>query len=353
LKVLWFAHRDIKHPKSGGAERTIYEVGRRLAAKGMEFHLVTVNPGNLLEYENVDGIITHRIRGNVKVHLAAHRMVRSIDPDIIVDDLGHAVPWFSSWFSGKKVIVFFRHLHARSLPGQVNFLLAKSLTLMERAYPMIYRKNTFVTESSTSESDLVNLGIRKERIMRIPPGVDLELFHPGKKTEFPQLVYFGGLRRYKRPEYSVKVYELLKDEVKDLKMVIVGDGPMLKEIREEVDGKNYNIEFPGRISNEELARVVRESWVNIHFSVTEGWGLSIIESSASGTPTVGFKVPGVVDTVRDGYNGFLVNSIKEFKSRILDIIEKEDEFSANSRKFAENFSWDKTANLWFKLLNNS
>jgi len=108
----------------------------------------------------------------------------------------------------------------------------------------------------------------------------------------------------------------------------------------------------GRISNEELARVVRESWVNIHFSVTEGWGLSIIESSASGTPTVAFKVPGVVDTVRDGYNGFLVNSIEGFKSRILDIIEKEDEFSTNSRKFAENFSWDKTANLWFKLLNS-
>jgi len=64
----------------------------------MEFHLVTVNPGNLEEYENVDGIITHRIRGNVRVHLAAHRMVSSINPDIIVDDLGHAVPWFSPWF---------------------------------------------------------------------------------------------------------------------------------------------------------------------------------------------------------------------------------------------------------------
>jgi len=349
LKVLWFAHRDIRHPRSGGAERTIYEVGRRLAAKGMEFHLVTVNPGNLAEYENVDGIITHRIRGNVRVHLAAHRMVRSVDPDIIVDDLGHAVPWFSSWFSGKKVIVFFRHLHARSLPGQVNFLLAKSLTLMERAYPIIYRKNTFVTESSTSEEDLINLGIGKEKITRIPPGVDLELFHPGKKTEFPQLVYFGGLRKYKRPEYSIKIYELLKDETKDLKMVIVGEGPVLKEIKDMVDGKNYNIEFMGRISNEEVARVVRESWVNIHFSVTEGWGYSIIESSASGTPTVAFKVPGVVDTVRDGYNGFLVNSIEGFKSRILDIIEKEDEFSANSRKFAENFSWDKTAESWHSL----
>jgi hypothetical protein len=34
---------------------------------------------------------------------------------------------------------------------------------------------------------------------------------------------------------------------------------------------------------------------------------------------------------------------------LLDIIEKEDEFSANSRKFAENFSWDKTAESWHSL----
>jgi len=56
-----------------------------------------------------------------------------------------------------------------------------------------------------------------------------------------------------------------------------------------------------------------------------------------------------VKTVRDGYNGFLVNSIEGFKSRILDIIEKEDEFSANSRKFAENFSLDRTAESWNSL----
>ena len=63
--ILWFAHRDIKHPKAGGAERTIYEVGKRLTKLNIDVHLVTVNPGNLLNYENVDGIKTHRIKGNI------------------------------------------------------------------------------------------------------------------------------------------------------------------------------------------------------------------------------------------------------------------------------------------------
>ena len=351
MKILWFAHRDIKNPKAGGAERTIYEVGTRLSKLNIEINLVTVNPGNLLEYENVDGIITHRSKGNIKTHLSVRKMINKIRPDVIVDDMGHAVPWFSSWFTDKPVIIFFRHLHARSLPGQVNFLLAKAIIFMERLYPFIYKNNIFVTESNTSENDLISLGIKKDRIVRIPPGVDLDLFHRGKKTDNVQLVYFGGLRKYKRPEYAITVYENLSKKIENLKLIFVGNGPLLNEIKDKIKDKNYNIAFTGRVDYDNLAKIIRESWVNLHFSVTEGWGLSIMESSASGTPTVAFSVPGVVDTINNNYNGFLVNSVDEFTDKILDIIKNEDEFIANSRKFAENFTWEKTADLWYKLLN--
>lgn len=350
MKILWFAHRDIKNPRAGGAERTIYEVCSRLCKMQVEVHLVTVNPGNLLNYEIVDGIITHRIKGNIITHLSVRKMINKIRPDVIVDDMGHAVPWFSSWFTDKPVIIFFRHLHARSLPGQVNFLFAKIITLMERLYPFIYKNNIFVTESDTSENDLIDLGINKDKIIRIPPGVNLNLFNAGLKSKNVQLIYFGGLRKYKRPEYAIKVYENLYKRLDALKLIIVGNGPLLNKIKDEIQGKNYNIEFTGREGYEELARKLRASWINLHFSVTEGWGLSIMEASASGTPSVAFKVPGVIDTIIDGYNGFLVNNIDEFTDKILFIIDKINIFAINSRKFAENFTWEKTADLWYKLL---
>ncbi|BAB60040.1 hypothetical protein [Thermoplasma volcanium GSS1] len=353
MKLLWFAHRDIKHPKAGGAERTIYEVGKRLSKLNIGVNLVTVNPGNLLEYENVDGIIIYRIKGNIRTHLYVRKMIKKINPDVIIDDMGHAVPWFSPWFTDKRVIVFFRHLHAKSLPGQVNFFLAKIITLVEKLYPIIYKNNIFVTESDTSENDLIDLGIKKDRIVRIPPGVDLNLFHTGKKTDNVQLLYFGGLRKYKRPEYAITIYENLYKKIDNLKLIIVGDGILLNEIKDKVKGKNYNIVFTGKLEYDELAKIIRESWVNLHFSVTEGWGYSILEASASGTPSVAFKVPGVVDTIIDGYNGFLVNNINEFTDKILYIIKNEDKFILNSRKFAENFTWEKTADLWYKLLNGN
>ena len=352
MRILWFAHRDIKHPKAGGAERTIYEVGKRFAKLGVDINLVTVNPGNLLNYEVVDGIKTYRIKGNIKAHLYVKKMIKKIDPDAIIDDMGHAVPWCSSWFTDKRVIVFFHHLHARSLPGQVNIFMGNIIKFIENMYPFIYKNNIFVTESDTSENDLIHLGIKKENIIRIPPGVDLSLFHPGDKTKDIQLLYFGGLRKYKRPEYAIKVYEELYNEIQNLKLVVTGAGPLLNIMKEDIKNKNYNIDFLGKIDYNQLSKIIRESWINLHFSVTEGWGFSILESSASGTPSVAFRVPGVMDTIKNNFNGFLVNDINEFKDKILCIIKNEELFIKNSREFAENFTWDKTAEMWYELLNN-
>ncbi len=351
MRILWFAHRDIKHNGAGGAERTIYEVGRRLVILNIDVNLVTVNPGNLSSYEIIDGIKIYRIEGNIVSHLSVKKMIEKVDPDVIIDDMGHAVPWGSSWFTNKRVIVFFRHLHARSLPGQVNTLFARIISFIEKLYPYIYKNNIFVTESSTSEHDLIALGIRKENIVRIPPGVDLNLFHEGEKTKNVQLLYFGGLRKYKRPEYAINVYKELCTKLQDLKLVVIGNGPLLDKMKENVRNKNYNIEFLGKIDYTKLSKIIRESWVNLHFSLTEGWGLSILESSASGTPSVAFRVPGVIDTIKDGFNGFLVDDISEFRDKIFYIVTNEELFIKNSREFAENFTWDRTAEMWYTLLN--
>ncbi len=351
MKILWINHRDIKHPKAGGAERTIFEVGKRFVKKGIEINVLSVNNGELKEREVIEGINYMRVRGNFRIHFLLPFYIRKINPDVIIDDLAHGIPWLSPWFTKRQVIVFFRHLHARSLPGQVNFIEEKIIKIMEKMYPFFYKKNIFVTESYTSEADLINLGIKKENIFKIPPGVDLERFYPGIKKENVQLIYFGGLRKYKRPDLSIKVYEDLYKDIKGLKLIVTGQGPMLKSIMEQVKNKNYNIQFTGKVKDEELAKLIRESWVNLHFSVTEGWGYSILESSASGTPTVAFKVPGVVETIKDGYNGFTVEKLEEFKNRILTIIDNEKIYADNSRSFAENFSWDETTEMWMSLIN--
>ena len=70
MRVLWLAHRDPENPRAGGAERTIYEVGRRLAARGHEVVLVTVRWRGSRPRAILDEIDVRRYSGNMEVHIA-------------------------------------------------------------------------------------------------------------------------------------------------------------------------------------------------------------------------------------------------------------------------------------------
>jgi len=74
----------------------------------------------------------------------------------------------------------------------VNPALAATLSAVERAYPVIYRNEAFVTESRSSRDDLIHLGADSRRIALIPPGVDHDLFRPGPKTPSRRSCTSGG-----------------------------------------------------------------------------------------------------------------------------------------------------------------
>ena len=91
----------------------------------------------------------------------------------------------------------FVHLHSRSLPGQINVILAKLLTALEKMYFLIYEKSKFIIISETSKDDLIDLGIKEKNITIINPGVNSDIFKASNKSIEPSMVYFGGLRPYK------------------------------------------------------------------------------------------------------------------------------------------------------------
>ena len=344
-------HRDVSHPKAGGAERTIYEVGKRLVLRGHEVDLLTGSWRAALRHETIDGIRIHRYGGRMMPHLIHPLFLKyHSDADVIVDDMAHAAPWFSPWFSDKPGVVFFRHLHARTLPGQTTLPLVKFLTWMERRYPLIYRQWPFITESLSSEQDITRLRIPKSRIIRIPPGVDTQLFRRGRKTDGPSVVYFGGMRPYKRPEHALTAFKLLLSSGISARLVMVGDGPSLQSLKSLSHslGLDESVTFNGHVSRGKLARLVAESWVNVHCSLSEGWGYSVLEAAASGTPTAAYRVPGISETVVERETGLLVGDgdVAALSSAIRDIIVNNHDFANSCRKHAEQYSWDNTTRMW-------
>ena len=143
---------------------------------------------------------------------------------------------------------------------------------------------------------------------------------------------------------------------KGVKLVIVGTGPQKTDLENLVKDKQLQkyVTFTGRLDQKELAGVVASSWLNIHTSVTEGWGFSILESSSAGTPTVAYSVPGVVEAIENGLNGLKVKDGDRvaLTKAALEILNEPKKWWSSSVEVAKKYSWDHTADLWDKLIND-
>ena len=354
MKILWVTHRGPFHPRSGGAERAISEISSRLASMNHDVTILSAKWEGSNGSDNMGRVKIRRFGNNVFLHLYLPIFLMKNKIEVVINDLGHAVPWPSTTILKKKSIILFYHLHARSLPGQVNKILVLAITAIEKCYFLIYPSRIFVTESITSKDDLRMLGIEESNIVLIQLGVDLDLYHISEKSNFPTVLYFGGYRKYKRPIEAVSIFKKISVLIPNTKFTFIGDGPELQNVKSEV--KNQGIDdkttFTGRLDDEALAEIVSQSWLNIHTSVTEGWGLSIIEASASGTPTVAYSVPGVVDAIEDGRNGLKVKDgdMNAFVNAALKILRDPIPWQMSSRKVAEKYSWDNTAKKWDEMI---
>ena len=357
---MWFNHRDIRHPLAGGAERTIYEIARRLVLSGHSVKWYSVSWKNAPPADMVSGIEISRIPCNAIAYLEVPALLRKENYDLVVDDLAHAAPWCSERFTKKPGTVYFRHLHRRSLPGQVGFPLRQVLTFSESLYPRIYRHWPFVTQSNSSIKDLTNLGIDRSRIAKIGGGITREFFGQYVKSPVPAVVYFGGMRDYKRPWECIYVFREVLRTFPDAQLSVVGTDPAIHRVRRAASemGIEGRTKFTGKVSDQELAAISGRAWVNIHSSIVEGFGASIIEASASGTPTVAYNVPGVSEVVEHGINGMLVpdGDVKSMTEAVLEIMSSNtEEWASRSRSAAKKYSWDETARKWedhlFRVLN--
>ncbi|MEM3191136.1 MAG: glycosyltransferase, partial [Candidatus Parvarchaeota archaeon] len=115
MKILWLAHRDPLNPKAGGAEKIILEVGKRLVRKGYDITVFAGGWRNCSRHEYLEGIHIYRYGYRVLPHFILPVFLLKEDFDLVIADLGHAVPWIIPILLRKKTIVSFLHLHARSL----------------------------------------------------------------------------------------------------------------------------------------------------------------------------------------------------------------------------------------------
>ena len=342
------------NPRAGGAEKTIDEIGKRLVKFGHDFYLYTSRWRGSIQYQELNGVKIFRPKGNIMSHLLHESIIKSVDNfDVIVDDLGHVIPWLSERYSRVPGVVLFRHLHARTLRGQVNPISRVILQSIESKYGLMYKKWPFIAESKIPRLDLINLGIAESRIKIIKPGIDLDKFHPSGRKNDGQIIYFAGMRNYKRPDHVVKAFSLIQRKY-DAKLKMVGDGPSFKTLKKLVDRLDLNksVTFTGRLNESDLIRTLSDSSLNMHASVEEGWCYAPLEAAACAVPTSAYFNSGLQDEIIDGVTGKLSEdgNIEKLAINSLEILENLNDYSNNAFIHSHEFSWYKSALEWEKTL---
>lgn len=168
---------------------------------------------------------------------------------------------------------------------------------------------------------LINLGIPQEKIIYLPSFyIDQQIFYPQNLDKKYDLVFCGRLVKNKGLDLLLNILVNLKKELPNLKMAIVGAGPELEQF--QLNLKNYNlinnIKFLGWVEdNQILAQIYNQTKILLITSYNEGGPRVGLEAMACGLPVISTKVGIMIDLIKNGENGFLVNwSVKEFIEKI-------------------------------------
>ncbi len=165
-------------------------------------------------------------------------------------------------------------------------------------------------------------------------GVDTEIFHerrPGDPDVFeglarPIWLYVG------RVAVEKNIEAFLGLDLPGTK-VIVGPGPQ----KEELEAKYASAEFRGPKSGDELSAHYAGADVFVFPSLTDTFGLVILEAMAAGTPVAAYPAPGPIDIIPGSGAGALAASATEgLKEACLEALKLDRK---QVRAFAETFSW--------------
>ncbi|HXQ47090.1 MAG TPA: glycosyltransferase family 1 protein [Caulobacteraceae bacterium] len=176
-------------------------------------------------------------------------------------------------------------------------------------------------------------------------GVDTEVFNPAKRGH-PDV--YAGLARpiwlnVGRIAVEKNIESFLDLDLPGTK-VIVGDGPQ----KAALAAKHPDAVFPGSKSGEELSAYFAGADVFVFPSLTDTFGMVILEAMASGTPVAAFPAPGPVDIIPNSGAGRLAETMTEgLREACLGCLDID---RAAVRAYAERFSWRASADEFVRNL---
>ncbi len=362
IKII--AWRDLDDPEAGGSELHAHMIAQRWADVGMDVTMRTSRIPGCPERQRRSGYMVVRRSGRYGVFLSNFVEMlsdarQSLGADALVE-IWNGMPFFVPAATSKPHITILHHVHDSMWDMVFPPVLASMGKIVEiRLAPRLYRSSRIITLSGSSRDDISSkMGIPEGHIHVVPPGVDdifvlagagiSEDLQMSYKAINPLVVSVGRLVPVKRFDLFIRSLVEVRKHIPDVRGVIIGEGydrPRLERLIKQYGAGEF-ISLPGRLDNDSLVELYRSAWVVVSTSAKEGWGMTITEAGACGTPSVVSDIPGHRDAVVDGATGILVPVNKTFSSAIIRVLEDDvlrSTLSIGALKHSRTYSWETTA----------
>lgn len=337
-----------------GTEIATYNIAKHLARRGYEVHVITALDKGLPKESMEEGFYVHRIfwrkirfAGVISFWTKVFLVLRKVNPDMIhVQSIEMCIPAFIAKKLMKKPYVVWGQGSDVYLPGK--FIKSISKLVLKNA-------NTVIALTDDMKKEMQKICSRDVSV--IPNGIDLSSFEDLSRKEARSklqikddekvILFVGTLRPVKGIRYLIEAMRLIKDKNESTKLFLVGDGEEREYLKNLVKGLILEecVRFIGKLPNEKVPECMVASDVFVLPSLSEGFPVVILEAMASGLPIISTKVTGLLEIVKDGKNGILVESKSpdEIAEKVLLILgddELREKISENNREEAKRYSWD-------------
>ena len=275
---------------------------------GHEVHLITFRDCRIdrvhVHFLNVGTIAT--AGGNWRTLFAfriVQRILRKIKPDVF-----HSQYATSYGITGALV-----NFHPYIISGWGSDILIspKSSKVLRVLLKWAFRRSDAITVVAKHMVQAVcDLGVNREKVHVITHGINTKLFYDQQRTKQDDFTLI--CTRNLEPLYNhiqlIEAFEISQKKIPQLKLRILGDGSMRKELEELVLAKNLGkqIEFIGRVSQEEMAVELNKAHVFVTVSTTDGDVVSLVEAIACGNFCIVSDIPANYNWITEGENGLII-----------------------------------------------
>lgn len=358
-RVSMLAWRDLDDAEAGGSEVHASNIASLWAEAGVEVTMRTSFAAGKPQVAWRDGYRVIRKAGRYMVFPRAafsEMMGWHGGRDGLVE-IWNGMPFFSPVWARTPNVTWLHHVHAdmwnMTLPPRS---AAVGRTLESTIAPKFYRRTQVITLSNSSKKELVEeLGFKDQMVHVVPPGIDKKFSPGGAKSERPLVIAVGRLVAVKRFDLLIDVLSKIKKSQPNLEAVIVGEGYERDSLEAQIKSLNVGdwITLAGRVDDEDLISLYRRAWVLASVSAREGWGMTLTEAAACGTPAVATRIAGHLDAISEGNSGLLGGSPEELIAALGSVLSDETlrkRLTEGALLHSSHFGWENAALGTFEVL---